>query len=330
MSRLNNVLTTFAAYSKDVDCRMLSSSGAIFSLLADAVLGESGIVYGVAMSEDCKNAVFKRATNMEELEPLRSSKYIQARVENTYKSVREDLASGKTVLFTGTGCQVNGLKLFLGKDYDSLFCVDVICHGVPSPGLWRKYVAYMEAQNGVELRKVNFRCKDDSWTNYGIKEIDEQYSELYIPKNSHAYFQMFLRNYSLRPSCYECVAKDVKSGDITIGDFWGIQNVAPELNDNKGVSLVLVRSRRGKDLFEKISEDLIYKEVSYNDGVKENSPEYMPVERPKLRNSFYIDAANMSFDNLMGKYADPLSIPLKRRVKDTIKKILRRKHTGGA
>lgn len=102
---------------------------------------------------------------------LRGSKYLQARVGNTYKQVKDDLLAGKLVLFSGTGCQVNGLKSFLGKDYDNLLCVDVICHGAPSPALWKRYAEYQEKKNRGKLMEINFRCKDDSWTDFGMKEV---------------------------------------------------------------------------------------------------------------------------------------------------------------
>lgn len=129
--------------------------------------------------------------------------------------LKGDLVSGKLVLFSGTGCQVNGLKKFLGKEYNNLICVDVICHGAPSPALWRKYAIYQEQKNGGKLKGINFRCKDDGWTDFGMKEIckgipNGEMKKLYISKDKDAYMQMFLRDYCLRPSCYECAAKNVK------------------------------------------------------------------------------------------------------------------------
>ena len=126
-----------------------------------------------------------------------------------------ELQAGKLVLFTGTGCQVNGLKKFLGKDYENLICMDVICHGAPSPALWREYAQYQEKKSGGKLKGINFRCKDESWTDFGMKEVLEDIPEnsvkrFYISKDKDPYMQMFLRDYCLRPSCYECVAKKEK------------------------------------------------------------------------------------------------------------------------
>lgn len=205
-------MKVYAGYSKNQDMRMSSSSGAVFSSLAGYVLKQQGIVYGVKMSEDCYSAEFTRVSDSLELAKLRGSKYLQAKVGNTYKQVKEDLLADKLVLFSGTGCQVNGLKAFLGKEYSNLLCVDVICHGAPSPALWRKYAEHQEQKVGGKLRGINFRCKDDSWTDFGMKEVLDgipqgNQKKIYVSKDKDPYMTMFLRDYCLRPSCYECTAK---------------------------------------------------------------------------------------------------------------------------
>ena len=315
-------LEVYACYNTDKGVRLSSSSGAVFSSLAEYVLEQQGVVYGVAMSTDCYSAEFISVTSKEQLTKLRGSKYLQAKVGNTYKSLKADLMSGKLVLFSGTGCQVNGLKSFLGKEYENLICVDVICHGAPSPTLWRKYVTYQEQKNGGKLKGINFRCKDDSWTDFGMKEICEnipgdETKKLYISKDKDAYMQMFLRNYCLRPSCYECTAKKVKMSDLTIAD----------MNDGMGTSLALIRTEKGKDIFEKISSSMKRKEVSYKDGVRGNPAEYKSCARPMQRNTFFDDMQRMSFEELKQKYAAPIKLSfvtkVKRKAKKAIKKVLR-------
>ena len=325
-------LKAYACYNKNDDIRMKSSSGAIFSSLASYVFALGGIIYGVAMTEDCYSAEFISATDEIGLEKIRGSKYLQAKVGDTYKLVKADLIKGRIVLFSGTGCQINGLKCFLGKEYDNLICVDVICHGVPSPALWCNYVQYQEQKHRGKLKSVNFRCKDENWIDFGMQETLEniqlsKIKKLYISKNKDSYMQMFLRNYSLRPSCYKCVAKNIKMSDLTIADFWGINDVAPEINDNMGVSLVLIRTDKGKRIFEAISPELKFKEVSYESGVKRNSAEYHSVAKPYQRNNFFIDMECMSFEELEKKYASPIKYSkkteLKRRLKRIIKSIIR-------
>ena len=325
-------IKVYAGYNMDHDVRLSSSSGAVFSLLVENVFSQNGVVYGVKMSDDCYSAEFTRVTDIMGLSLLRGSKYLQAKVGNTYKQVKNDLLAGKLVLFSGTGCQVNGLKNFLGKEYDSLLCVDVICHGAPSPALWKKYVEYQEMKNGGKLKYINFRCKDDSWTDFGMKEVlaeipQNEANQVYISKDKDSYMQMFLRDYCLRPSCYSCSAKQVKMADLTIADFWGINEVAPEMNDGNGTSLILIRTEKGMKTFEIISSKLKLKEVAYEDGVRSNPAEYKSCCRPPQRDTFFKDMEDMKFEEIEKKYASPIKATfksrVKRKIKNTIKSTLR-------
>lgn len=330
----NQVLSAYAAYSLDESERADSSSGGIFSLIARQVLSVNGVVYGVTMTKDCRRAEFLRVTDEVGLEKLRTSKYLQAHVGDTFKSVKEDIENGSTILFSGTGCQINGLIGYLGagKDenavktqYPNLYCVDVICHGAPSPALWREYVEYIEKENGTKLIGINFRCKDSGWIDFGMKEIHSQNGaekQLYISKDKDSYMLMFLRDYCLRPSCYECKAKKMKLSDITLADFWGINRVCPEMSDGKGTSLVLVRTDKGAKFFREIVENIKMKEVSYEDGVAGNRAEYMSAFRPAQRDTFFDDMRTLSFDEMKKKYGTPTPLPLKRKIKSEIKKIL--------
>ncbi|MCX4325840.1 MAG: Coenzyme F420 hydrogenase/dehydrogenase, beta subunit C-terminal domain [Lachnospiraceae bacterium] len=316
----NNIIATYAAYAKDKSLRMTSSSGAIFPVLARQILSKDGVVYGVALSFDCRMAEFIRVDNLFNLSRLCGSKYLQAKVGNIYQQVKKDLEIGIKVLFSGVTCQINGLKSFLKKDYENLFCVDVVCHGVPSPVLWRKYVEQAEKQNKSRLISVNFRCKDKSWMNSGVKKLYENKNELYISKDKDSFMLMFLRNYCLRPSCYKCVAKNVKMSDLTIADFWGIEDIAPKMNDDKGISLVIIRTNKGTRLFNSIKNKLEYKEVSYEEGVRNNSAEYKSVIRPKERDIFFYDMNKFEFDILQKKYAVPTTGLFRGIIKQKIKK----------
>ena len=300
----------YAAYY-DNEVRKQSSSGGIFSLLSQ----HFDVVYGVAMTEDNYGAKFIRAEK--DISTLRGSKYLQASAGDTFINIKNDLISGRRVLFSGTGCQVNGLKCFLGKQYENLFCVDVICHGVPSPALWEMYVKYQESVNGKKVQNVNFRCKEKGWKNFGIKE-----NAVFISKDADPFMQMFLRDYCLRPSCYACKAKENKMSDMTIADFWGIESVAPEMNDNQGVSLVIVRTDKAVNIFEQCKPKLHFKEVSYEDGVKQNPSEFSSVRKPPERDNFFDDMRSISFAELSKKYAKPRTVSLVSRVKRKIKSIL--------
>lgn len=306
-------MKAYAAYY-DNEIRMSSSSGGVFTLLAS----QFDAAYGVAMTEDCYECSFVRIErNTGDISPVRGSKYFQAKVGDAFEQVRNDLQAGKKVLFSGTGCQINGLALFLGKEYPNLFLLDVVCHGVPSPKLWRQYAEYQEKRYG-KLESVNFRCKDNSWDGFGMKE-----NKLFIPRNQDPYMFFFLNNMCLRPSCYDCHAKQYKKADMTIADFWGIEEVAPEMNDNKGTSLVITRTEKGQGLFDSIKDSLIWKEVSYDEGVRCNVSEYQSVSRPWQRDNFYQDMNRMSFRRLTNKYIyGPLWKRTGRKVKRFVKKII--------
>lgn len=323
-----NDIKTYACYNTDESIRLNSSSGAVFSLLADYVLEKHGIVYGVAMSEDCYSAEYLGITRKEDLHKLRGSKYLQAKVGNAFREIKQNLTDGKVVLFSGTGCQVNGLKKYLGKEYDNLLCVDVICHGTPSPELWKKYVLYQENKHNGKLRHINFRCKNDGWQDFGMHEVMNdipkcQLKKVYISKDVDSYMQMFLKDYCLRPSCYNCMVKKVKMSDLTIADFWGIDSVAPEMNDGKGTSLVLIRSEVGRRVFDIISNKIKFKEVTYEEGVCQNPSEYSSVKRPEERNAFFENMNKLSFEQLEKVYDLPKKLSIKNKVKKRMKHFLK-------
>lgn len=316
------MLKIYAAYSKCESERLASSSGGIFSLLAGSILSRNGSVYGVAMTDDCRAAEFVRVTKPDELVALRGSKYFQARVGRIYQVVKADLENEITVLFSGTACQINGLKGYLGREYSNLYCVDVICHGVPSPALWDKYVSYMEDKYAGKLEHVSFRCKDDNWTSFGMREEFDS-TRVFISKDEDPFMRMFLRDYCLRSSCYNCVAKSIKMSDMTIADFWGIDNVAPEMNDEKGTSLVIVRSEKGEKLFSVIERGIVFKAVAYEGGVRQNPAEYQSPHKPEQRECFFVDMNSMPFHLLKDKYCKPFRVSLLRRAVRWSKRLLK-------
>ena len=309
---MSNIISAWAALSLDERVRNQSSSGGLFHEFSRSVLEEKGVVYGVAMSHDNRVAEYYRVSDYNELDKLLGSKYLQAKMGDVFLDVKDDLENGAVVLFSGTGCTINGLKLFLGHEYENLYCVDVICHGTPSPLIWKKYIEYLEKENNSKLLSVNFRCKDNGWERFGVffKYTHSHFS--FSPASDDPYIQMFLRNLSLRPSCFECQAKTIRLSDITLGDFWGIDKVAPDMNDGKGTSLVILRTNKGRELFGKISGMITVKEVNYHDAIRENLAEYKSVPRTKEREMFFADSNSMSFEKLANKYI-PLSF--KKKVK---------------
>lgn len=287
----------YAVHHKNQGVRDASRSGGIFTALSDAVLDDKGVIYGCVLDENF-NAIHIRANNAKDRNRMRGSKYIQSNLGDTFQSVKKDLAAGITVLFSGTSCQVAGLKKYLGKDYDNLICIDVVCHGVPSPKVWKEYVKWQEKKNKSKAKTADFRNKKD----YGWREhIETLYFENGEKKDSKVFTNLFYQHNILRPCCYECPYKSVMHpGDITIADYWGIEKAAPEFDDNKGVSLVLVNNEFGQKIFDNVKDMLKYKKTRIEDSMQ--PPLIAPFERPCEREQFWSDFANQDFGFIAKKY----------------------------
>lgn len=227
----------------DADIRQKCSSGGIFASLADYVLGKGGVIFGAVFDE--KWDVIMTYTETD-ITPMLGSKYVQADVKNTYKECKEFLEKGKLVLYSGTPCQIYGLKGFLKKDYDNLITVDIFCHGTPSPNVWRQYIKSF----GKEIETINFRDKKNGWHDYHLTVKFKDGTE--ISENSHEnkFMQLFLQNKILRKSCYECEHRSHSIADISIGDAWG-QNT--KLDDNRGLSAIVVHSDKGNAILSRLN-----------------------------------------------------------------------------
>ncbi len=308
----------FCAFNKNENIRFNSSSGGVFTSLAEAVIEKKGVVFGVALTEDCKAAKHIAVESTENLPKLQGSKYFQSSSENTYTDVKKYLEQGRQVLFSGTPCQVKGLRLFLKKKYDNLLCVDIICHGVPSQKLWDKYVDYLQNKEHAELCDVRFRSKMYSWKERG-KNIDRK-NKVFNYNFEDPYFAMFNCSVCLRHSCYDCKAKGGTSGaDITLGDFWGVEKVYPEYSDNKGFSMVLINSELGKKAFAEIVPQFTVRNegLSYKLAKECNPAIFKSQPFSSERDTFYIDADSMDFEKLAEKYA---GITPKIRIKSFLHK----------
>lgn len=242
-------VTAYAAFANDDNIRMKSSSGGLFTLFARQILSDNGIVFGAAFDQNFMVHHIAIETE-EELIKLQGSKYLQSRIENTYQEAERYLKFGRKVLYTGMACQIAGLKKFLGKEYELLYTVDVLCHGVPSPKVWRRYLDYQEKCHGGAVTRTFFRQKDFGWKTYALKLQFNNLSAYEQIFSRDLFMQMFLSNICLRPSCHACKFKGLdRPSDITIGDSWGIENYMPEMDDDKGTSVVLVHSLNGQKLF---------------------------------------------------------------------------------
>lgn len=264
-------LKTYAATNKDKQTRFNSSSGGIFTSLAEYVIEHGGIVFGAAFDrnfEVCHISVDSKSG----IKHLRGSKYVQSKIGNAYLLARKELKTGRLVLFSGTSCQIAGFKRFLNKTYNNLITVDIVCHGVPSPAVWRYYLDGIKSRNtDFEIGKISFRDKSSGWTNYSL--VIQATNGDIILKESHKknlYMRLFLTNLSIRPSCFNCPAKKGKSAsDLTFGDYWGIEKIHPNINDNEGVSLILVNSPKGEAILNRINIEKT--ETGYSDILSGNS-----------------------------------------------------------
>lgn len=251
-SEPQKVTSVFAASNQDDYIRETSSSGGVFTYLAQQVLDAEGIVYGAAYDDNWEVSHIG-IENAEDLHKLRSSKYLQSRIGTTYIKIRENLNRGRKVLFSGTPCQVAGLKRFLRKEYDDLYCVDFICHGVPSPKVWRRYLRELIDKGIIgadvkSIKSVDFRSKQPNWL-FSRIEIDSELGCYACQKDDDPYFKAFNMNVTIRPICYECPFKGGKSeSDLTIADFWGIKKLDPEVYNDKGVSMIIDYGKNKFDL----------------------------------------------------------------------------------
>lgn len=270
---------TYAA--RNTDDMADSSSGGVFPLLAGDVIAEGGTVWG-AVFNDSFLVEHMEAGSMEEVQKMRGSKYVQSDLYASFEDIRDGLEEGKKILFSGTPCQVAGLKACLGKDYDGLTTVDFACHGVPGPGLWELYLKDMEKRLG-RIENVRFRDKSRSWCHY-----DFVVNGIKMPYMNDPYMALFVQNMTLRPSCYECPVRNGRSGsDITLSDLWSVASSAPLMNDDKGVSLVCVNTDKGRSALESIKPRVVLQTVDYVEAVRNNEGFSKYVAVPERREEFF-------------------------------------------
>lgn len=289
------------------------SSGGIIPVLAEWVISEGGIVYGAAESEEHRIRHL-RIEKFELLKKIYKSRYVQSDTEEIYMQVKRDLIRMKKVLFVGTPCQVAGLLCFLGKTYSNLITVDFLCHGVPSPGLWKKYVEYQGMGNNID--HINFRDKITGWKNFGFGIYYSSGRYRYQLHSENSYMRIFLSDLCLRKSCYQCEFKEDKHlSDMTVADYWGEPHYTG-VYDKKGTSIICVNSQQGLDMFNKIQKDLVYEKADKKWAFNHNDAY---AKQPNIieRNAFFEDYSKLNFKELERKYCWIRST-------DRIKKILLR------
>jgi coenzyme F420-reducing hydrogenase beta subunit len=295
----------YVARHKSQEVLRQSTSGGAFTAISDAILRQNGVIYGADYDEDF-HVLHQRAQTPEQRNRMRISKYVQSDLGNTYAQIKADLKKGRMVLFTGTPCQAAGLRGFMGGSplMDRLYICDLICHSIPSPLIWEEYKRLLEREKGGKLVSVQFRSKRDGWSransNKGFLFTKDKSPEI---QEDGRFYQLFFKVGAItRPSCSQCRFTDIRrASDLTIADYWGIEKYSPEWFDPLGVSVLLVNSPKGADLFDQCRQELCAEERPKEESLNEQKRLSEPSPFPKNRGLFWEDYKRFGFEYVMGK-----------------------------
>lgn len=318
----NSEIKSYVAWNKNLRVRKESSSGGIFSLLANNVLDKNGIVSGATLDNNM-NVKHIIISSDKEIYKLRGSKYVQSDLGEIYSEIKEKLENGKIVLFSGTPCQVAGLKSFLSLfkkvDLKRLYLVDILCHGVPSSKIFNKYIKFIEKDNKSKVVDFKFRSKNfNGWSLSVIYEKNKKLNRKKIIPMLSPYYYGFQINILHRPSCYKCdYCTYDREGDITLGDYWGVKKFHSNIKSRLGVSAVIVNTQKGENIFDEISQYIEFEKSKieyigeYNKNLIESSEKHI------LRDELYQNIDQLSFEEICEKYLNP-KYKIKFWIKDKI------------
>lgn len=323
----NSQKEVFAAVANNI-ALIESASGGLFSSFAKKILEKGGVVYGSAMryNDDQLHVQHIKVTDISELPLLKGSKYVQSNLKDIFINVKTELSKEHTVLFSGTPCQIAGLKGFLQKDYPNLFTIDIICHGVPSEQLFQQYISFEESKHNSKIIDFRFRDKKKGWQLHGAMTL-ENGDTIYFDPEESSYYQLFLNSYTYRENCYSCpYASDHRPGDITIGDYWCIELVHPELlvkNDGpidhtKGVSCMIINNAKGETLLSDYGSNIECWKSTYKNASKYNRQLTAPSSMKEER-EIVLSLAQKDYKSLDIWYRKRL-IPIK--IKRTIRSLI--------
>lgn len=297
-------LVCYAAKNPNEDIRMKSSSGGVFSMLAERVISNNGVVFGACFNEKW-DVIHSYAESIEGIAKFRGSKYVQSNMGNCYIKAKEFLNNGREVLFSGTPCQIAGLKRYLRKDYENLLTIDIICHGVPSPMVWHKYLSEINPE-ALHLHEISFRDKSAGWKTFSFHAKAIQGGNIVTLTKGRlfedTYLKVFLKNICLRPSCHQCPTRSGKgNSDITIADFWGIDVVDSVFDDDKGISLILPYSAKGLEIVNSLNLDKKGKSIIVDP--KYNPNLHLDCKISKYRKYFFkkLRKNNASLDQILNE-----------------------------
>lgn len=291
-----NPIKIIGANNKNEDIRFNSSSGGVFGEIAIYCLKNGGIVWGAAWNS-LNEVEHIYITDIKELWKLQKSKYVQSNITKVFPILKQQLLKHPILLFSGTPCQVKALYNYLGHKPHNLVTIEVVCHGAPSPLILKKYLAE------TSCKFIDFRNKKESWSDYSIQLTTKDEKIVIEKARQNLYMKGFLKDIFLRPSCEKCPAKSFNSkSDYTLGDFWGVKNIIPELYDDKGTSIIFIHTELGVDIWNKIKENFKYKETSFNKAIEHNQCIVKSVKFHHKRKAFF--KSNESIISLLYKYTN--------------------------
>lgn len=297
----------YYAWLKDNAVRRESTSGGAAFALACIIIGKGGHVWGAAYDDEM-SLCYQEANSLEELRKIQKSKYVQSYVGDCFKEIKRELECGDLVLFTGTGCHVKGLRAFLRKDYPNLYTMDLVCHGVPGQGIFKKYVVWLEDKYQDKLVDYipRYKSKDGQEMGYFTVAIFEHLGEKKLELTNNGYFVGFQHNIFLRSNCFQCSANGEKRyADFTVADFWGLGKVNPfPYNEERtrGISMIALNSDKAKIIFEDMKPLLVFEKRSYEEASYSNTQYYKPANPSPNREAFRNEWKTLTWEQLTAKY----------------------------
>ncbi|WP_251968442.1 Coenzyme F420 hydrogenase/dehydrogenase, beta subunit C-terminal domain [Parabacteroides sp. AD58] len=308
----------YALRNRDSKILKTSSSGGVFAELVSYTLSKDGVVYGAVYDENF-HVIHRLAKNETEALQIRGSKYVQSDLRGIYKDIRDQLRKNQFVLFSGTPCQVQGLKNFLIKPYVNLLTVDIMCHCVPSPRVYDDYLHFIQKTFKSSISSIFMKDKTLGWGKQRLRISFSDGKEIFDTPESNLWNQLFYSQLISRPSCHECRFSNYQHpGDLTIGDYWGIEKVHPEFYDSNGVSLLFTNTDKGETVFSDIKDSFFFIESTKDHCVQPNL--ISPVESNPLREMFWLDYDKKTFRSIAVKY---FNYGLRNKVKGKLRSIVK-------
>lgn len=311
----------YACWSKDNSLRAKSSSGGIFSMLAERTLAHGGKVCAVGYNEDCTECLHKIISSSDELDDLRRAKFVQSKKYDVYSKLKTLLDEGEEILFCGTPCEVGGLRQFLNKEYPNLITCDIICGCVSSPGVYKTYIEHLNHLHGSQIVSVNFKDKRAGWRGKAIAVKFANGEEYLNSILDDDYCVSFHSRYNIRPSCFNCKYRNLKRGaDFTLGDFWAIEQYQPEYDDNKGTSFVLTNTSKADNILKELDINIHLMDIDYEEYSSKfnwcmhRNPLAMPEND---RKQFYDDVKSMPFNEMAMKDLEAIRKARKQKKLET-------------